>query len=204
MTPFPFHSRARDFDRAVTRELQETLKQITNQVVPEKNALRFSHGIKWLTAPNTGGDEAGELQMHSFEYSTRFEDILSHNLEVLSDFRQRIAELMQRQFMEALYETVDRATSKTGNVVDAKEHASMAQAFLAALRQVEFGVDESGNVSMPEFRLGSEAYNKLMASLGSQGQEFQEEVERVKAEKIDKALERERERLSKFPHNEES
>ncbi|MEY9717894.1 hypothetical protein ABIA22_000384 [Sinorhizobium fredii] len=203
MTPFRFDARARDFDRAVTRQVQAEFKKIGSRMMPDRNTQRFSHGRSWLTKPNNGGDEAGEMQMHSFEFSTRFEDIVSHNLEILPDFRRRVAESMHRQLMESLYETIERSTSKSGNVVDAKEHESMAQAFLAALRQIEFGVDEDGNVSMPEFHLGAEAHKKMMASLEVQSQEFEAEVEQVKAEKIAKALERERERLSKFPHDEE-
>jgi hypothetical protein len=203
LTPFLFDARTRDFDKAMARQLQIEFKKISNRMMPERNTQRFSHGRRWSTKPDNGGDEAGEMQVHSFELSTRFEDIVSHNLAVLPDFRQRIAESMFSQLMGSLYETVNRSTSKSGNVVDAKAHESLAHAFLAALRQIEFGVDEDGNVSMPEFHLGSEAYESMTASLEAQGPEFREEVERVKAEKIAKALERETERLSKFPHDEE-
>ena len=76
---------------------------------------------------------------------------------------------------------------------------SPAEAFLAALEMIEFGIDENGEVSLPQFHMGREGFEKTMADLEAQGPEFTERVDKVKAEKSERAREREKERLAKFP-----
>lgn len=198
LTPFPLRARALDFDAAVTKQLQSELKRLQGEVIPKRNTQHFSHGRNWQTMPAVNGDETGEMQRHSFEFSTRYEDVVARNLDILSNFRRQISEAMNRQFMELLYDTIGRSTEKSGNVVNATEYESMAKAFLATLSKIEFAVDEDGNVNIPEFHLGAQAHAKLIASLEEQGPEFQAEVERIKAEKIAKAREYERERIAKF------
>lgn len=201
LPPFPFHTLTAEFDRAFLRKLQLEQKRIRNSVIPERNSQSFSHGRNWQTAPNVDGDKSGAMETHSFEFATRFEDIVSHNLKIITNFRRGIADSMHQQFMESLYGTIGRSTEKSGNIVNASDHVSMAEAFLAILRKIEFGIDEDGRVSLPEFHLGPEVYEKMLASVAEKGSEFEKEVEQVKAEKSAAALERERERLAKYPHS---
>ncbi|MEI4484479.1 MULTISPECIES: hypothetical protein [unclassified Phyllobacterium] len=196
---FEFATRINEFDEAWTRQLQNQMKRVRDKVVPERNTQRFSHGRTWRTAPSNGGDEEGELSMHSTELQLKFEDIVSHNLSSLPALQSALVADLERQFMGSLYETLGRSTEKTGNVVRANEHHSMADAFLEILRKIEFGVNQDGEISLPELHLGHEAHVKMMASLSEQGVEFHEEVERIKAYKSAAALDRERERLAKFP-----
>lgn len=105
---------------------------------------------------------------------------------------------MRKQFMRMIYETINESTEKSGNVVNAQDHKSEAAAFLAMLQNIEFGVDEYGNVSLPEIHLGKLAFDRMFASFAEQGVEFEQKVEKVKKEKIKAALEQEKIRLSKF------
>ena len=105
---------------------------------------------------------------------------------------------MVQQFDESmarmLYETVSAACEESGQVVDGRD-IPFPQAFLEGFKKIELGVDRNGNVSMPEFHVGS---LDMVKQLEAMPPEFQAEVERVKAEKIAKALEVEAERKKKF------
>lgn len=198
MTPFSFARRAADFDKEVLVVAKDELDRVRDTMIPTENTQRFNHGRRWVTKPGTGGDESGEMEKHGFEFETRFEDIVAHKLAIIPEFRHNLSDTMERQFRQTMYQTIERSTNASGNVVDMNDQNSVAEAFLEVLRKIEFAVDANGNVSLPEIHLHPDTAKKLLASAEAQPPEFHAEVERVKAEKTQKALERERDRLAKF------
>lgn len=103
------------------------------------------------------------------------------------------------QFQASLYQTISQSTEKSGNTVVATPEHSLAESFLAAIEKIEFGIDENGEVSLPQIHMGREAFEKTLASLEAQGPEFTARLEQVKAEKSERARLRENERIAKFP-----
>ena len=69
---------------------------------------------------------------------------------------------------------------------------------LEMFRKLELGVDRDGNVSMPQIHVGPELYARLPEEMSKVPPELSAEIERVKAEKIKEALDREAERKGKF------
>ena len=198
LTPFSFAQRGADFDKEVLAVAGEELDKVRTTMVSTENTQRFNHGRKWVTKPGYGGDESGEMEEHGFGFETRFEDIVAHKLAIIPQFRLDLSEAMERQFRQSMYQTIERSTNASGNVVNMNDQNSIAEAFLEVLRKIEFAVDANGNVSLPEIHLHPEAAKKLFASVEAQTPEFHVELERVKAEKTQKALEWERDRLAKF------
>ena len=105
---------------------------------------------------------------------------------------------MSGQFARSIYSVVGAAAERVGNVVSNKETGSTAQSFLAMLKKIEFGVDRDGNVSLPQVHVGPDMAEKMINELQSQPPEFGEEVERVKAQRSEQALQKEAERKAKF------
>ncbi|NOV21854.1 hypothetical protein E5S70_38885 [Ensifer adhaerens] len=153
----------------------------------------------WKTKPTDHGDDAGEMQAQSFELLSRFDDVVNHDLAKFVEARNHLVDGLMAQFQASLYQTISKSTEKSGNTVVVGPGQSPAEAFLAALEMIEFGIDENGEVSLPQFHMGREGIEKTIADLEAQGPEFTERVEQVKAEKSELARQRESERLAKFP-----
>jgi hypothetical protein len=66
------------------------------------------------------------------------------------------------------------------------------------LKKVEFGVDREGNVCLPEMHVAPDMAEKIVNELKSQPPEYSAEVERLKAERSEQALQKEAERKAKF------
>jgi len=197
--PFKYRGRAQEFDEAFTRQVAADLERARDTLISPRNAQRFSHGRSWQTKPTEHGDEAGEMTAHSFEFLSPFDDVVNHDLEKFLSARQRLVEGMMGQFQASLYQTISQSTEKSGNTVAATPEHSPAESFLAAMEMIEFGIDENGEVSLPQIHMGREAFEKTLASLEAQGPEFTERLGQVKAEKAERARQRENDRLGKFP-----
>jgi hypothetical protein len=74
----------------------------------------------------------------------------------------------------------------------------VADAFLEALRTIEFGIKEDGSVSVPEFMASGEVLEKLHKDSAGREEELREIVESIKKEKTQEALRREESRKSRF------
>lgn len=199
MTPFRYRSRIKQFSEAFTDQVAAELRKRCDELVSPRNAQKFSHGRMWKTKPTEYGDDAGEMQAHSFEFLSRFDDVVNHDLTKFVEARNRLVAGLMAQFQASLYQTISQSTEKSGNTVVVGPGQSPAEAFLAALEMIEFGIDENGEVSLPQFHMGREGFEKTIADLEAQGPEFTERVEQVKAEKSELARQRESERLAKFP-----
>lgn len=165
------------------------------QPIPEHNEFRYAHGRGW-GHPGTPGE--GEMQTLSAKMEVGFADLMQGRLEVLPETVQHVAGQMKEHFLRMMYEKVAEGAEQVGNVVSAQDAGSFAAGFMEALRKIEFGVDRNGNVSMPEFHVGPGMADKLIAELEAQPPEFRAAIERLKQEKTDEALRRERERKARF------
>lgn len=199
MTPFRYRSGIKEFSEAFTKQVAAELQKRRDELISPRNAQKFQHGRMWKTKPTEHGDDAGELQAHSFEFLSHFDDVVNHDLAKFVEARNRLVEGLMAQFQASLYQTISQSTEKSGNTVVVGPGQSPAEAFLAALEMIEFGIDENGEVSLPQFHMGREGFEKTIADLEAQGPEFIERVEQVKAEKSELARQRESERLAKFP-----
>lgn len=199
MTPFKYRSRTKEFNEAFTQQVAADLQKWRERIISPRNAQKFSHGRMWKTKPTEHGDEAGEMQAHSIEFLSRFDEVVNHDLAKFVETRNRLVEGLTEQFQASLYQTISQSTERSGNTVVMAPGQSLAEAFLAVLEKIEFGIDENGEVSLPQIHMGREGIEKTIADLEAQGPEFIERVERVKAEKSELARQRERERLAKFP-----
>lgn len=162
-----------------------------------RNVDSFSHGISWRT--HSGDEEAKQtstMTKHSVEVSMKFEEIVGQHLEVLPSTIHSIVGGMGSQLMQGLYSAVSESTERIGNVVSAGQFESPIEAFLAMIQKVKFGVNEAGEVSLPDIHVGPE--NPLKQLIESAGPEFQSRLNNVISQKSAEAFEEERQRLSRF------
>lgn len=199
MTPFRYSSRIKEFSEAFTKQVAAELQKRHDGLISPRNAQKFQHGRMWKTKPTEHGDESGEMQAISVEFLSKFDDVVNHDLAKFVEARNRLVEGLMAQFQASLYQTISQSTEKSGNTVVAGPGQSPAETLLAALERIEFGIDENGEVSLPQIHMGQEAFEKTIADLEAKGPKFTERVEQVKAKKSELARQRESERLAKFP-----
>lgn len=165
--------------------------------VSEHNVLRMNHGSNWV---HSARDPEPDTSMHtiSAEWTIPFKDIAENDLGLIGRTILPISEEMEKQFAQNMYGVVGAAAQKVGNVVDAKTTGSFGHSMLEMFRKLELGVDRDGNVSMPQMHVGPDLYARLPEEMSKVPLEINAEIERVKAEKIQDALDREAERKAKF------
>ncbi|MBC7150701.1 MAG: hypothetical protein H5U22_15050 [Rhizobium sp.] len=199
MTPFRYSRRIKEFSEAFAQQIAAELQKRRDELVSPRNTQKFSHGRMWKTKPTDYGDDSGEMRAHSFEFLSRFDDVVNHDIAKFIEARSRLVEGLMGYFQASLYQTISQSTEKSGNTVAMSPGGSPAEAVLAALEMIEFGIDENGEVSLPQIHMGRAVFEKTMADLEAQRPEFTERVEKLKAEKSERARQREAERLAKFP-----
>jgi hypothetical protein len=175
----------------------EMQDQARRTFVSEHNILRLNHGRKWA---HTAREPEADNNFHtiSAEWVLPFDEIAKNDLGLIGRAILPMNEEMEKQFAQSMYKVVGAAAEKVGNLVDAREAGSFAHSMLEMLNKIELGVDRDGTVRMPQIHAGADAYERIVRDLANVEPELQAEIERVKAEKIEQALERERERKAKF------
>lgn len=202
--PFQFNKGYDITAHEFTSVVAEKLNEVRNIYISSDNISFYSHGVGWETNYPNSVNNNGEFKKVSAETAMKFEDVVLHDVSVLQNNIDHIAKAMADQFQRSLFEMVSKTTEKTGNTLSAKDFSSNAEAFLASLKQVEFGVDKNGEVSLPSFYVGKEMSQKMLDELQSMGPEFDAKVQKIKQEKTQKALAEEIARKSKFAKPENS
>jgi hypothetical protein len=163
---------------------------------------RFNHGSGWAYRANSESSP-GNLQTVTTGWEVKFKDIINGDLSLIENSLSGVTEDMQRNFMKMMYATISESCDRSGNVVDAKQSGSIAAGFLEMLQKIELAVGRDGQVHMPEIHASPDMAKKIMAELKNQSPEFEKEVERIKAEKIALALQRESDRKARFKRYDE-
>ncbi|WEK01291.1 MAG: hypothetical protein P0Y59_06290 [Candidatus Sphingomonas phytovorans] len=187
----------RAFETSVTALMGRMQEQSRQMFINEHNVLRMNHGANWV---HSARDAEPDTTMHSIsaEWTIPFAGIAENDLNLIAQTILPVNEEMERQFAQNIYGVMGAAAEKVGNVVDAKEAGSFALSMLEMFRKIEFGVDRDGNVSMPQIHVGPGMYERIVSEMQDVPPELSAEIERVKAEKIQLALDREVERKAKF------
>ncbi|MFD0848768.1 hypothetical protein [Sphingosinicella xenopeptidilytica] len=138
--------------------------------------------------------------MHSMsaKWTIPFSGIVENDLKLIGQTILPINEEMERQFAQNMYGVIGAAAERVGNVVDTKEAGSFALSILEMFQKLELGVDRDGNVSIPQMHVGPEMHERIVSEVRDMPPELLAEIERVKEEKIRRALNREEERKAKF------
>lgn len=184
-------------EKSVAKLLGKLQKQSQAMFVNEENILRMNHGARWV---HSAREEDPDTSMHriSVEWVLPFKDLADNDLGLIARSILPISEGMQRQFAENMFGVVGAAAEKVGNVVDARAAGSFPQSMLEMLKKIELGVDRDGSISMPQTHVNAETFERMKLEFENVSPELEAEFERVKAEKIQAALDKEAERKARF------
>ena len=195
---FSFPEKTEQFDAAFQCLIQNLVRKARAKLLSPENEMRYSHGRKWVSVSSDASDEEGEMKRHSTIVEISMQNVREHNLAALPSHIMKIVNKIHAEMKKMMYQTVSDSCEKSGNTINAKDYETSADAFLAMLNTVEFGVDRDGQISRPEMHLSAQAFANLKRDAEAKGQSFQEEVDKIIKEKSDAALEREKQRLARF------
>ncbi len=195
---FSFPERASQFNEALTGLIQILTREKRAKFMPSENVMNYSHGIKWVAVSSDSSEEESEMKVHTTEAMISMHDVRKHNLAALSSFATDIVKQMHQSMQKMVYETLSESCDKTGNSINAKDYTTIADAFLATLKKIEFGVDRAGKVSIPEFHVDPKTLAAFKKTAEAKGESFQKEVDKVIQEKTNAALEKEKKRIARF------
>lgn len=194
---FSYKTESKEFGKALLKMAVRAHREKISQYVSKDNMHSFKHGGGWLTVREDGTEESS-FKKTGVELSMDYEDIIKNDINQFFKFINNFIEGFSSQTVQGIFQTISESCDKIGNTVNQKEYSSSAEAFLEMLKKVEFSVNKNGQVDLPQIHVGADAANPLMKSLKEQGEEFQREVERIKNEKSEAAIKKERERLNKY------
>lgn len=194
--PFPFDSEAGLVMQAFGQEVVNQLRKSQHAYVDPRNVQRFLHGRSWQSHQSYDPDQVSELERHQHEMNIKFDDIMLRRLELIENTLGELSNEMAEAFIRSLYSTVSAACDKYGNVVNAGKEP--AKAYIEMLEKIEFGVDRSGNVSIPQIHAGTAAIEAFRRDKTMSSIEFEEKVVKITELKSAEALEKEAARKAKF------
>jgi hypothetical protein len=194
---FERHEEDREFEASMASLMARMQDRSRKIFISEHNVLRMNHGANWVHSAREP-DPGNTMHTISAEWMIPFKGIAENDLGLIAQTILPINEEMERQFARNMYGVIGAGAEKVGNVVNAKQTDSFSQSMLEMFRKIEFGVDRDGNVSMPQIHVGPDMYERIVNEMQNVPAEFTAEIEQVKAEKIQLALDRETERKAKF------
>lgn len=185
------------FEQSYISLLANIQKKLVSKYLPSENMQRIRHGGGW-SHPGAPQSYQSGIQQHSSAVSISFEDIVKNDLSAIDRFLLKFTEDMERQFLQTMYSTISAACEQSGNVVDAKAEASLAEAYAKMLEKVEFSADKEGNVRLPEVHMGSEQFTIFTKAIEAESPEYHQRIEEIIARKTAEALNREAGRKARF------
>ncbi len=194
---FSYKSESKEFGKALLEMAVKVHREQVSQYVSKDNMHSFQHGEHWLTVSEDGTEESS-FKEAGVELSIGYEDVINNDINKFFQFLATFIDGFTSQTMKGMFQTISESCDKVGNTVNQKEYASQAEAFLEMLKKIEFSVNESGQVELPQIHVGTGAAEPLMKSLEEQGVEFHAEIERIKQEKSEAALKKEKVRLNRY------
>lgn len=148
--PFPTVSASREFIEQMGVFMRAMVEELAGGMIPKENVETFYHGRSFIYQQDDLSSHQGNFETRSAEGELDLESILSGDLRALPRFPEGLAVSFDHKMKQLLFQRAGEAAESVGNTVDARQHKSIAEAYLEMFRKVEFGVDKEGNIRRPE------------------------------------------------------
>ena len=186
-----------DFSRRAAKFVQQQVEQRLDAVVSQRNALIMRHGMGWEMGREDESVHKGSFQRLAGEATLEQAAVAAADLNAFRDQLVSLVEQLSSQMIKRVYEVVAEGAAEVGNVVPSTE-GTLADSFLAMIKKIEFGVDESGKVTRPAIHASPAHVDALMKAINEQGPQFEAEVAELTKQKEAEAIAKENTRLARF------
>lgn len=202
--PWPAEAMSAGLMRELGRALQEAIEARLEIFIAPQNWLQFRHGHRWSIRRADATEDADQFRTIQTLLPMDKDDVLRNDLGKLAAAINEQAENLTQQNVDLLLEKVDEAVKLTGNEVSIDETRPFAEWYIDMLRRSTFYSDSEGKVTPPPILTGDPQFKAdVERRFAEQGQEFKLRVEEMMLSKAAEAVERERQRLSRYEGFEE-
>lgn len=202
--PWPAEAMSLGLMRELGRALQEVIEARLAIFIAPKNWLRFRHGHRWSIRRADSSEETDQFRTIQTLLPMDKDDVLQNDLGKLAAAMNEQAENLTQQNVDLLLEKVDEAVKLTGNEVSIDETRPFAEWYLDILQRSTFYSDSAGEVTPPPILTGDLQFKaEVERRFVEQSQDFKLRVREMMLSKSAEAVERERQRLSRYEGFEE-
>lgn len=139
----------------------EAVARKQSPVAGEIQRLRIAEGRNSVTERPDGTVDNVPFRKFSTESSLKRETLLYSPLDEIFLTFVPAGESLARDQERMLYETIEKVTEETGNVVDGRGQPLSYDFILASLEQIQIDFDESGNPKMPTLVVNPKVAERL-------------------------------------------
>lgn len=197
LTPFSFRKESELFSESLLKLVQDSYRQNISQFISKENMQSYHHGRGWLTSRNNEIEES-TIECINVNLTISQSSIVNNDIQSLFEFLDNLINGFTSQVISQMYKKVLEACDKSGNIINQSDYTSNAKAIIEMLKTIEFKVNENNQVELPQFHFGSGVDIKKLISELKQDSEFITEFERIKKDKSESAIDKEKVRLSKY------
>jgi hypothetical protein len=197
--PYGFPQETKLFAKEVMRELARKMEELRAVLFSARNIMHYNHGTTWRALHSFEPERPGELQEASAEMIVKYEEVLAGDYGLMEAKIHELATKMNDVVVRGAFREIERVTAETDQVVVHKKGNNPVDSFIEVIQKIEFGVDESGQISRPHLVTGPN--NPMLEALKVMTDEQKKKIEEITRVKEAAALAKERERKAKFPRN---
>lgn len=202
--PWPAEAMSAGLMRELGRALQEVVEARLAIFISPQNWLRLRHGDRWSMRRADASEDADQFRTLQTLLPMDKDDILQNDLGKLAAAMNEQAENLAQQNVDLILEKVDEAVKHTGNEISIDETRPFAEWYLDMLQRSTFYSDSEGEVTPPPILTGDLQFKaEVERRFAEQGQKFKLRVKEMMLSKAAEAVERERQRLSRYEGFEE-
>lgn len=194
--PFPMADECRLLEKEIHKRIHLLSSGRRSDLMTAANVYRLKHGRRWKTMHSSAPDEAAESRLHSAEISIDLRRVIDNDVSVLIEFITRFSEKLHGIFMKTMFETLEQATRKSGNQVEARQ--GFKAGFEEALKGIVFGVDRYGVPTKPQLVVGSGGAKEIQRLSMEHDPEYTSRVEAITERKEADAIAEEAHRISNY------
>jgi hypothetical protein len=196
--PFANEETEREAVQGMTLEIVERVNSHRDQMIASQNILKYRHGRTWSGPRAPYADSEGKFTEHSSVMETSFEEILKGDLSIVEKAIHEIANAMSKSFSETMFSALDKATEKTGNIVNDSGKKTFPEILIEVYSKIKFSVDRDGNISLPTLVAPPTQQEKWEKEMAAMSDDSAQKIKALIGQRTQEAIIEEQARLARF------
>jgi hypothetical protein len=136
-----------EIQKLLAMGLEDRIRQ--DPLFSQMRQVRFFEGDKWAIGRTHGDVDQSSFTKIVAEVPVKHDDVISKGVMAFVENVGVLAKQIQQQQATILFDAINKATTVTGNVVDAKGRPFTFELFLEMIEKMELSFDDEGNPHMP-------------------------------------------------------
>jgi hypothetical protein len=195
--PFAFSRETAELDDEIQHRIAKQAVALRETFMSPQNVYRMKHGRHWKMMHSSDPDTLSEVGSHSTETEISRTRVIDHDVSQLTDFLSNVSRQLHDIFLRTMFETLEDATRKSGNIVSGKGK-SFKESFEELLTNISFGVDRYGTPSGPQAVVPPSVMKEIEDASRTPDPEYDARIAKITRQKEDEAIADEARRISRY------